>query len=303
MRKQLQSMYEQDQQLRFTEKPKKKTDRFIKSTRHIPIYIFSINYDTPVLVDKYYQAKALQDMVIAVQTNFFKHRTRIQCNDNTVNWNLRNPLRQILSCCALTLGGVIPPHISYSRGRQRATQQWLWSIGDNPFSHTSHSYRFSNLHKDIIYRNYVTIALEESIQTVNSGLSYISQYRTTHINWESHKLVPKEELKKTIKTLRSLWKKAVTHISFMNWEEAIDVVKEIQKEVAKYKVLILDSTTILDIFRCPSQDDRKNMNSLSSSNRYQKGIHWLYPTLIFSNIITFFAYIIFRQRKHKMKIN
>eukprot|EP01091_Cochliopodium_minus_P014174 TRINITY_DN4769_c0_g1_i1.p1 TRINITY_DN4769_c0_g1~~TRINITY_DN4769_c0_g1_i1.p1 ORF type:complete len:921 (-),score=222.56 TRINITY_DN4769_c0_g1_i1:24-2786(-) len=305
VRRQLRSMYRQDQNLRITEEQKgiKKGGKIVKNTRHIPVYIFSVNYDTPVLVDKYYQAKALQNMVVAVQSNFFKHQTRIQCNDQTINWDLRNPLRQILSSCALTLGGVVPPHISYSKSRQRATQQWLWSIGDNPFSHTSHSYRFSTLHKDIICRNYITIALEESIEIVNEGIEILKTHRTTHINWDAQKILNKKAIKESVHTLRTLWKKAVSQVSYMQWESAVGVVKQIQTEVNKFKKLIFDTSTVLDIYRCPNTQDHTKSNLPEVRSKYSKGFHWMVPTLIFSNILAAVSYFIFKQRSFKLKIN
>jgi len=57
--------------------------------RHIPIFLFSIAYRTPLFIDKYYQARALKDMVIIVQSPHLQWASRMQCNGKSIYLNLR----------------------------------------------------------------------------------------------------------------------------------------------------------------------------------------------------------------------
>lgn len=56
-------------------------------TLEVPIFWF-INGD-PLLVDKYYQAKALSDMIIVVQSETPSWESHFQCNGHSILWDLR----------------------------------------------------------------------------------------------------------------------------------------------------------------------------------------------------------------------
>jgi hypothetical protein len=58
-------------------------------SKHIPIFIFSVGGETPIFVDKYYVAKALSDMIIAVQSNVRSYEGRVSCNSNSIYLDLR----------------------------------------------------------------------------------------------------------------------------------------------------------------------------------------------------------------------
>jgi hypothetical protein len=55
--------------------------------RHIPVFIFSLNYDVPVFIDRYFTAKALSDMVLVVQSDFH-WESRVSCNKRSIYLNL-----------------------------------------------------------------------------------------------------------------------------------------------------------------------------------------------------------------------
>jgi len=67
-----------------------------------------MDLEEPLFIDKHYIAKALQDMVLVVQSNHTKWPGKIACNGNTVMWDLRNPLKNALSAVMLNLGGIVP---------------------------------------------------------------------------------------------------------------------------------------------------------------------------------------------------
>ena len=49
-------------------------------------------------------------------------------------------------------------------------QDWVWSVGCNPFSITSRGWQMSQFQSDTIARSYIITALEESIQLVNAAI-------------------------------------------------------------------------------------------------------------------------------------
>jgi hypothetical protein len=58
-------------------------------------------------------------------------------------------------------------------------QDWIWSVGCNPFSATSQGWHISQFQSDSIARSYVITTLEESIQLVNSAIHRLLMERTS----------------------------------------------------------------------------------------------------------------------------
>lgn len=59
-----------------------------RSTLEVPIFWFI--YGEPLFVDKHYQAKALSDMVIVVQSETSSWESHLQCNGKPLLWDLRS---------------------------------------------------------------------------------------------------------------------------------------------------------------------------------------------------------------------
>ena len=57
------------------------------STLEVPIFWFI--HTEPLLVDKHYQAKALSDMVIVVQSEISSWESHLQCNGKSLVWDMR----------------------------------------------------------------------------------------------------------------------------------------------------------------------------------------------------------------------
>jgi len=74
---------------------------------------------------------------------------------------------------------VVPTHIHYDAANQNALQDWLWSIGDNPFSYTGHETHFSAFHKDIAYRNQIIVSLQFTVDQINQGVEILAGIKTS----------------------------------------------------------------------------------------------------------------------------
>ncbi|KAF9616779.1 hypothetical protein IFM89_032332 [Coptis chinensis] len=142
-----------------------------RSTLEVPIFWF-IQSD-PLLVDKHYQAKALSDMVIVVQSE-------------PVSWesHLQRPVKAALAATAEHLAGLLPLHLVYSHAHETAIEDWIWSVGCNPLSITSQGWHVSQFQSDTIARSYIITTLEESIQLVNSAVRLLVMEHTNfNCNW------------------------------------------------------------------------------------------------------------------------
>lgn len=64
-----------------------------RSTLEVPIFWFI--HGEPLLVDKHYQAKALSDMIIVVQSEDSSLEGHLHCNGHSLLWNLRLVFRHV----------------------------------------------------------------------------------------------------------------------------------------------------------------------------------------------------------------
>lgn len=149
-----------------------------KIMRHIPIVLISTN--SSLAIDKRYLARALQSMVIAVQTPAPPTPHVISTPHALHHYLARAPLSQTLAATALRLGGLLSPHIGYLPGRARATQDWTWSVGDSPVSLTSLTgHHFSVLQRDIVHRNWVVAGLSNAVHSLNLAVDMLKSITTS----------------------------------------------------------------------------------------------------------------------------
>ena len=94
-------------------------------SRVLPIFVFSIASELPVLVDKDHQAIALEDMVIAAQSEHRAHPSAIHCGNAPMMADLRSALGPTLAATAQLLGGILP---AQSRHEGHAAADWRWSV-------------------------------------------------------------------------------------------------------------------------------------------------------------------------------
>jgi hypothetical protein len=87
----------------------------------------------------------------------------------------------------LSVAGLIPHHLSYNEAKQHATQDWMWSVGDNPFATTTtFTHHFSQLHKDIAYRNYAIHSITEAVKKINQGIETLEKLSTSILHKHTH---------------------------------------------------------------------------------------------------------------------
>ncbi len=176
-------------------------ETMLQVSKHVPIFLFSVDSEVPVFIDKYYQAKALADMVVVVQSDVPAWESRLSCNKQPIYWDLRNPLKAALSASSLMVGGLVPYHVGYNEASARAyqvplhgttttnnVQNWLWSVGDNPLSYMSQHTYFSAVHRDIMFRNYLVSTINDSIEVINEGVALLLSQKTNifHIIYYLH---------------------------------------------------------------------------------------------------------------------
>jgi hypothetical protein len=157
----------------------------VRRTRDISLFLFSLDFPLPVLIDKFHQSQALPEanMVLSVQSNLHLWESSLSCNGKPVYWNLRDPLRSMLASAAHVLGGLLPAHVKHSSAHGRAAQDWLWSVGLSPLALTSaQGLEFSQTQRDTLHRNYVLTAMRAATQLVNRQMRLLARQKTSLSN-------------------------------------------------------------------------------------------------------------------------
>ncbi|KAI3929132.1 hypothetical protein MKX01_006368 [Papaver californicum] len=198
-----------------------------RSTLEVPIFWFI--HSDPLLVDKHYQAKALSDMVIVVQSEQTSWESHLQCNGRSVLWDLRRPLKAALASTAEHLAGLLPLHLVYSQAHETVLEDWIWSVGCSPLSITSPGWHVSQFQTDTIARSYVITTLEESIQLVNSAIHLLVMERTSEKTFKLFQ-TQEQELVNKYNSVVSLWRRISTVTGELRYADALRLLSPLEEK-------------------------------------------------------------------------
>ncbi|XP_056174780.1 uncharacterized protein LOC115689447 [Syzygium oleosum] len=218
-----------------------------RSTLEVPIFWFI--HSDPLLVDKHYQAKALSDMIIVVQSDSPSWESNLQCNGESLLWDLRRPVKAALSAAAEHLAGLLPLHLVYSQVHETAVEDWVWSVGCNPFSVTSQGWHISRFHSDSFARSYIITALEESIQLVNSAIHLLVVERTTEKTYKIFQSQERELVNK-YNTLVGLWKRISTSIGELRYTDALRFLNTLEDASKGFAHQVNSTIALLHPVQC-----------------------------------------------------
>uniref|UniRef100_A0A1J3G1V8 DUF7906 domain-containing protein n=1 Tax=Noccaea caerulescens TaxID=107243 RepID=A0A1J3G1V8_NOCCA len=257
-----------------------------RSTLEIPIF-WLINGD-PLLIDKHYQAKALSNMVVVVQSEASSWESHLQCNRRSLLWDLRNPVKAAMASVAEHLAGLLPLHLVHSVAHQSAIEDWTWSVGCNPFSITSQGWQLSQFQSDTIARSYMITALEESIQAVNSGIHLLRLERT---NEKSFKLFQsrQRELMNKYKYVISLWRRLSTIAGETRYGEAMRFLYTLEEATNGFVKEVNATVEVLHPIHCTKERKVKVEMDMTTV-----------PAFV---IVLVLLYAVLRPRAPKPKIN
>ncbi|XP_057447352.1 uncharacterized protein LOC130739135 [Lotus japonicus] len=257
-----------------------------RSTLEVPVFWFI--YNEPLLLDKHFQAKALSDMIIVVQSDPSSWESHLHCNGNSLLMNLRQPIKAAVAATAEHLAGLLPLHLVYGQAHETAIEDWIWSVGCNPFSITSQGWHISQFQSDSIARSYVITTLEESIQLVNSAIHLLLMERTTEKTFkifqsQEHELVNKYNY------VVSLWRRVSTVTGELRYVDALRLLNTLEDASKRFTEQVNTTVSLLHPINCTR--DRK--------------IHVVFDM---TTIPAFFVvlgclYMVLRPRRPKPKIN
>ncbi|CAB4292361.1 unnamed protein product [Prunus armeniaca] len=257
-----------------------------RSTLEVPIFWFI--HGEPLLVDKHYQAKALSDMVIVVQSEPSSWESHLQCNGQPLLWDLRRPIKAALAAASEHLAGLLPLHLAYSQAHETAIEDWMWSVGCNPYSITSQGWNISQFQSDTIARSYIITTLEESVQVVNSAIHLLVMERTTE---KTFKLVQSQEheLINKYNYVVSLWRRISTVTGELRYVDAMRLLYTLEDASKGFVDQVNTTIAILHPIHCTRE----------------RKVHVVFnvTTIPAFLVVLGVLYLVLRPRRPKPKIN
>ncbi|KAJ4930471.1 hypothetical protein NE237_008258 [Protea cynaroides] len=228
----------------------KGTHAHSRSTLEVPIFWF-IHKD-PLLVDKHYQAKALSDMVIVVQSEPSSWESHLQCNGRSLLLDLRRPVKAALAATAEHLAGLLPLHLVYSQAHETAIEDWIWSVGCNPLSITSQGWHISQFQSDTIARSYIITTLEESIKLVNSAIHHLLIEHTTARTFKLFQSQERELVNK-YKTVVGLWRRISTVTGELRYPDAVRLLYTLEDVSKGFFDYVNETVALLHPIHCSKE--------------------------------------------------
>ncbi|KAF2553153.1 hypothetical protein F2Q68_00036556 [Brassica cretica] len=98
--------------------------------RVLPVYVFDLDINTPLLLDRYHQSVAFKDMVIAVRTRGTQSVSDYTCNGRHVFVHTGDLERPLVGSILQSMWGVSSTHLTWSP-RHNSTQRWadaVWTV-------------------------------------------------------------------------------------------------------------------------------------------------------------------------------
>lgn len=257
-----------------------------RSTLEIPIF-WLINGD-PLLIDKHYQAKALSNMVVVVQSEASSWESHLQCNGRSLLWDLRSPVKAAMASVAEHLAGMLPLQLVYSVAHESAIEDWTWSVGCNPFSTTSQGWQISQFQSDTIARSYMITALEESIQAVNSGIHLLRLERTNEKSFKIFKSRERELMNK-YKYVISLWRRLSNIAGETRYGDAMRFLYTLEEATSGFVREVNATVEVLHPIHCSKVRKVKVEMDMTTV-----------PAML---VVLVLLYAVFKPRAPKPKIN
>ncbi|KAI4351603.1 hypothetical protein L6164_005947 [Bauhinia variegata] len=144
--------------------------------RVLPVYVFDLDYNTLLLLDRFHQSVAFKDMVIAVRTKNTQTVSDYSCNGRHVFTQTRELERPLVGSILQSMWGVSPTHLSWSPRHNNTLVDYTWSIGQTPFGPFSELSSLSFVQRDAARRNTLLTTLNYSISSAIDVLESIESH-------------------------------------------------------------------------------------------------------------------------------
>eukprot|EP00249_Psilotum_nudum_P014613 c24915_g1_i1 orf=495-2534(-) len=150
-------------------------DYSVKS-RTVYVYILDLDNMRPILLDRYHQAMAFKDMVIAVRSGPAQYALEYNCNGRRLFLQVQELERPIVAALLHTLWGVTSTHLTWSREHNSTIVDYTWAAGQTPFGPFADMMSLSFVQRDAVSRNTILTTLNSSITTATEILRSVKTH-------------------------------------------------------------------------------------------------------------------------------
>ncbi|KAL6994247.1 hypothetical protein U1Q18_012354 [Sarracenia purpurea var. burkii] len=144
--------------------------------RVLPVYVFDLDYNSILLLDRYHQSVAFKDMVVSVRTKNTQTVSDYSCNGRHVFTQTRELERPLVGSILQSMWGVSPTHLLWSPRHNNTLVDYTWSTGQTPFGPFSEISALSFVQKDAARRNVLLTSLNHSISSAIDVLESIAAH-------------------------------------------------------------------------------------------------------------------------------
>ncbi|CAO2820899.1 unnamed protein product [Amaranthus hypochondriacus] len=144
--------------------------------RFLPVFIFDLDYNLMLLLDRFHQSVAFKNMVIAIRTRNTQTVSDYTCNGRHVFTQTRELERPLIGSILQSMWGVSPTHLIWSSRHNTTLVDYTWSVGQTPFGPFSQMSSLSFVQKDAARRNVLLTSLNYTISSAIEVLESVKAH-------------------------------------------------------------------------------------------------------------------------------
>lgn len=239
----------------------------------VPVYVFDLDFDKLLLLDRYHQAVAFRDMVVAVRTRSSQTVSDYSCNGRHVITMTRNLDRPIISSVLQTMFGVSPTHQSWSPEHNATVVDYTWSTGHTPFGPFSETKSLSFVQKDAARRNVLLTTLNYTITSTVEVLESLAAHGGENILLRKKRHV---EFIQRWNLLTYKLEKVVSAMSRLDYNKAMYLLRSSDHDMYAIYMLVYQASQELEASLVCFKDPPFPWLSVSMSGVFVFGFFFVY---------------------------
>lgn len=213
------------------------------SGRVLPVYVFDLDSNSLLLLDRFHQSVAFRDMVIAVRTRNSQTVSDYSCNGRHVFTHTRELERPLVGSILQSMWGVSPTHLLWSSMHNNTLVDYTWSIGQTPFGPFSEISSLSFVQKDAARRNVLLTSLNYSISSAVDVLESIATHGGERRLLKQNRYL---DFVQRWNLFKYKLDKAVTALSHMDFEMALYYLRSSDHDLYTMHSLVYHATQELE---------------------------------------------------------
>ncbi|KAG6491324.1 uncharacterized protein LOC122007222 [Zingiber officinale] len=239
----------------------------------LPVYVFDLDYDKLLLLDRYHQSVAFRNMVIAVRTKSSQTVSDYSCNGRHVITQTRNLDRSVIGSVLQSMWGVSPTHQSWSSQHNTTMVDYTWSVGQTPFGPFSDSLSLSFAQRDAARRNVLLTALNYTITSAIDVLQSMAAHGGDRKLLKDNKHVA---FVQRWNLLKYKLEKVISAISQFDFEKAMYFVRSSDHDLYAIHTLVYEASQKLEASLVCFKDPPFPWVSLSLFGVFLLGFSYVY---------------------------